>query len=144
MQRHASARPRSGCPISIALEIFGDPWSLLIVRDLLFKGLRTFKEFQGAGEGMATNILSDRLARLEAAGILRKERDPADARRILYGLTTKGADLAPILVELVLWSAKYERTEAPPAVVREMRTRRARVLGRLRRAWAGKEVRSKK
>lgn len=136
MQRRARTRPRSGCPISIALESFGDPWSLLIVRDLLFKGLRTFKEFQGAGEGMATNILSDRLARLEAAGILEKDRDPSDARRVLYGLTPKGADLAPILVELVLWSAKHEKTDAPPAEVRAMRTRRARVLARVQRAWA--------
>jgi DNA-binding HxlR family transcriptional regulator len=136
VQRRASIRPRSGCPISIALEIFGDPWSLLIVRDLLFKGLRTFKEFQGAGEGMATNILSDRLARLEAAGILRKDRDPSDARRVLYGLTTKGADLAPILVEIVLWSAKYEKTDAPPAEVRAMRARRAQVLARVQGARA--------
>lgn len=136
MQRRARTRPRSGCPISIALESFGDPWSLLIVRDLLFKGLRTFKEFLGAGEGMATNILSDRLARLEAAGILEKDRDPSDARRVLYGLTPKGADLAPILVELVLWSAKHEKTDAPPAEVRAMRTRRARVLARVQRAWA--------
>lgn len=101
----------------------------------MFKGLRTFKEFQEAGEGVATNILSDRLSRLEDAGILTKEPDPADARRVLYGLTPKGADLAPVMVELVLWSAKYEQTEAPPAVVREMRTRRARVVARLQREW---------
>jgi DNA-binding HxlR family transcriptional regulator len=117
------------------LELFGDPWSLLIVRDLMFKGLRTFKEFQAAGEGVATNILSDRLTRLEEAGILSQSRDPADARRVLYGLTRKGADLAPILVELVLWSARYEETDAPPAMVHQMRTRRPHVIARLRRDW---------
>jgi DNA-binding HxlR family transcriptional regulator len=135
VQRRANAKPRSGCPISIALELFGDPWSLLIVRDLMFKGLRTFKEFQAAGEGVATNILSDRLARLEEAGILSQTRDPSDARRVLYGLTRKGADLAPILVELVLWSARYEKTEAPPKIVHEMRTRRPQVIARLQREW---------
>ena len=135
MQRRATAQPRSGCPISIALELFGDPWSLLIVRDLMFKRLRTFKEFQAAGEGVASNILSDRLARLEQAGILTKQRDPADSRRVLYGLTAKGGDLAPILVELVVWSAKYEDTEAPAAIVQEMRTRRAQVVERLQRPW---------
>lgn len=135
MQRRAKAQARSGCPISIALEMFGDPWSLLIVRDLMFKGLRTFKEFQAAGEGVATNILSDRLTRLEEAGILTQSRDPADARRVLYGLSRKGADLAPILVELVLWSARYEKTDAPPRIVHEMRTRRPRVIARLQRDW---------
>ena len=135
MQRRAGTRRRSGCPISIALEIFGDPWSLLIIRDLLFKGRRTFKEFHEAGEGVATNVLSDRLARLEAAGILRKDRDPADARRVRYGLTPKGADLAPVLVEIVLWSARHEKTDAPPGEVRAMRTRRAQVLARVVGAW---------
>jgi DNA-binding HxlR family transcriptional regulator len=135
MQRRPKAAPRSGCPISIALEMFGDPWSLLIVRDLMFKGLRTFKEFQAAGESIATNILSDRLARLEGAGILTRSRDPADSRRVRYRLTRKGGDLAPILVELVLWSAQYENTEAPPEIVREMRTRRRRVIARLQKEW---------
>jgi DNA-binding HxlR family transcriptional regulator len=135
VQRRANAGPRSGCPISIALELFGDPWSLLIVRDLMFKGLRRFKEFQAAGEGIATNILSDRLVRLEDAGILTRSRDPADSRRVRYGLTRKGADLAPILVELVLWSARYEETEAPPKIVREMRTRRPKVIARLQKDW---------
>lgn len=119
----------------MALELFGDPWSLLIVRDLMFKGLRTFKEFQGAGEGVASNILADRLRRLEEAAILTKTGDPHDSRRVLYGLTPKGADLAPILVELVLWSARYEQTEAPAAVVEEMRTHRARVITRLQGSW---------
>ena len=115
MQRRARPERRSGCPISLALELFGDPWTLLIVRDVMFKARRTFKEFQAAGEGVASNILSDRLGRLEAAGILASEPDPADARRVLYGLTPKGADLAPVLVEIILWSARHEETDAPPA-----------------------------
>ncbi|HEX2210307.1 MAG TPA: helix-turn-helix domain-containing protein [Longimicrobium sp.] len=130
---------RSGCPISTALDVLGDAWSLLIVRDLMFKGFRTFNEFANAGEGIATNILSDRLARLEAAGILTRGRDPGDARRHLYRLTEKGMDLAPALVEIVLWSARYERTDAPEAVVHEMRTNRERFLARVRESWSAGE-----
>lgn len=137
MQRRAGAGPgrRSGCPISTALELFGDPWSLLVVRDLMFKGLRTFREFAAAGEGIATNILSDRLRRLEGAGIVAHDRDPADARRRIYRLTPKGADLAPILIDIVLWSAKHEKTDAPAAVVRDMQAHRGRLIAEIRRAW---------
>ena len=135
MQRRARPERRSGCPISLALELFGDPWTLLIIRDVMFKARRTFKEFQAAGEGVASNILSDRLGRLEAAGILASEPDPADARRVLYGLTPKGADLAPVLVEIILWSARHEETDAPPAVVRAMRTDREKVVADIRNQW---------
>jgi DNA-binding HxlR family transcriptional regulator len=96
------------------------------------KGLRTFNEFQQAGEGIASNILSDRLVRLEESGILRKEPDAADGRRFVYRLTAKGLDLAPVLVELVLWSSTYEDTDAPRATVRKMREQRARFLRRVR------------
>lgn len=124
MSKNNRTARRSGCPISIALEIFGDAWSLLIVRDLMFKGLSTFNEFAAAGEGIASNVLSERLARLEAAEILEKRPDPADGRRSRYRLTEKGADLAPVLVEMVLWSARHEKTEAPAGTVRAMRSNR--------------------
>lgn len=127
--------PRSGCPISTALELVGDPWSLLIVRDLLFKKLRTFKEFASAGEGIASNILTERLLRLETHGIVTKRIDAADQRRYVYRLTQKGFDLAPVLMELVVWAAKHEQTEAPEPIVREMRTRRRQLLAKLRREW---------
>lgn len=131
---------RSGCPISIALELLGDSWSLLIVRDLMFKGRRTFNEFLEGGEGIASNILSERLRRLEGAQILERRRDPSDRRRQLYRLTARGMDLAPVLVELVLWSATYERTDAPPAVVRSMRRDRSAFIAAARRDWeAGDE-----
>jgi DNA-binding HxlR family transcriptional regulator len=126
---------RSGCPISIALELFGDTWSLLIVRDLMFKGLGTYNELLGAGEGIASNILADRLSRLESAGILTRTQDPNDARRFVYRLTEKGIDLAPALVEIVLWSARYEDTEAPASTVRAMRGNRARFLAGVRKQW---------
>lgn len=135
MNRKSVRSRRSGCPISLALEIFGDTWSLLIVRDLMFKGFRTFNEFLGAGEGIASNVLTDRLAKLEAAGVIDKREHGADARRYEYRLTAKGVDLAPAIVEIVLWSARHEETDAPPPIIRAMRTRRARFLADLRKGW---------
>jgi DNA-binding HxlR family transcriptional regulator len=129
-----SAR-RSGCPISIALELLGDPWSLLVVRDLMFKGLYSFGDFLGAGEGIASNILTDRLARLERAGILRKRRDALDRRRFVYRLTAKGVALAPVLVELVLWSDAHEETDAPRETIKAMREHRAEFLREVRARW---------
>lgn len=128
-------QPRSGCPISIALELLGDAWSLLIVRDLMFKERRTYNDFLTGGEGIASNILADRLRKLENANIIEKRRDPEDARRILYRLSAKGIALAPVLVELVIWSAHHEQTDAPPAVVRNMRSDKAAFLAQVRRRW---------
>lgn len=127
---------RSGCPISVALETLGDAWSLLIVRDLMFKGRTTFKDFLQAEEGIASNILTERLQRLEAAGIVVKQRDKDDARRFVYRLTEKGIALAPVLVELVMWSARFEQTDAPPRVVRAMRADRDGFIAAVRQAWS--------
>ncbi len=126
---------RSACPIAISLDLFGDRWSLLIVRDLLFKKLRTFSQFAAAGEGIASNVLSDRLARLQAGGIVAQTADPDDGRRVVYRLTEKGLALAPALIEIVLWAARYEKTDAPPEVVKEMMSNRRGVLSQLRREW---------
>lgn len=131
----ASRQRRSGCPISIALELLGDAWSLLIVRDLMFKERRTFNDFLTGGEGIASNILADRLRKLEDANIIEKRRDPQDARRFLYRLSSKGIDLAPVLVELVIWSARHEETDAPPAVVRRMRSDRETFVADVWRRW---------
>lgn len=135
MRRNQARQARSGCPIGIALDGIGDPWSLLVVRDLMFKGAKTFNDFAAAGEGIATNILADRLARLESHGIVSKDADPDDARRYIYRLTRKGLDLAPVLVELVIWSATYANTEAPPEVVRAMQTDREGFLAQVRSNW---------
>lgn len=116
----ASDGPRSGCPIGIFLDLFGDRWSLLVVRDLMFKDRRTFQDFLGAEEGIATNILASRLQALEAAGIVSRTPHPTDKRRVVYGLTERGVDLAPALIEMVLWSARHAETEAPAEVVAAM------------------------
>jgi DNA-binding HxlR family transcriptional regulator len=130
---------RSGCPVSIALEMLGDRWSLLIVRDLMVRGCRTFKEFRQAGEGIATNILADRLRKLEVAGIISTEADPTDARRVNYRLTEKGIDLAPVLLDLLIWGARHEETMAPCAVVEKMASERDAVLAEVRRRWRGRD-----
>jgi DNA-binding HxlR family transcriptional regulator len=98
---------RSDCPISTALDIFGDKWSLLIVRDMMFKGMNTYGEFLNGGEKIATNILADRLMMLEAGGIIIKQKHPESKAKILYTLTPKGIDLIPSLVEIIAWSEKY-------------------------------------
>ena len=130
---------RSGCPISIALETLGDAWTLLIVRDLMFKDQRTYNEFLQGEERIASNILADRLRKLEAARIVDKQRDPSDARRFIYRLSAKGIDLAPVLVELVIWSARHETTDAPAAVVRAMRTDREAFIAGIRERWRARK-----
>lgn len=101
-----TAQFRSDCPVNFGLETFGDKWSLLIVRDIVFWGRKTYGDFLRADEGIATNILAARLAQLEANGILEKTTDPKDKRRDIYSLTERGLGLIPLLVEIVAWSGK--------------------------------------
>ncbi|QDK39359.1 helix-turn-helix domain-containing protein [Bdellovibrio sp. NC01] len=99
---------RSHCPINFVLEAFGDKWTLLVLRDIVFRGKSTYGEFLKSEEGFATNILATRLEHLEAEHVLQKIVDPADARRSQYMLTEKGLDLIPILFEMMVWSEKYD------------------------------------
>jgi DNA-binding HxlR family transcriptional regulator len=113
------AQPRrSTCPINASLELLGDRWSLLIVRDLVFAGLRTYKEFLSGEEGIATNILADRLESLQASGLITSARDPDDGRKLVYQLTSKGFDLAPALLELGRWAVKHEAGVRRPEPLR--------------------------
>ncbi len=121
--------------MSISLDAIGDRWSLLIIRDLMVRGHRNFKDFQGSGEGIATNILTDRLDRLQAAHIITAEPDETDRRKVNYRLTEKGIDLAPVLLELLIWGARHENTDAPCAVIAEMAKNREEVLAETRRRW---------
>lgn len=104
---------RSHCPVNFGLEAFGDRWALLILRDIVFRGKRTYGEFLRSEEGFATNILASRLEHLLEAGILQREADPSDGRKDVYSLTEMGLDLIPVLFEIVAWSVKYDgRSEA--------------------------------
>ena len=98
---------RSDCPISTALDIFGDKWSLLVIRDILFNGKSTYGEFLASEEKIATNILADRLSQLEAGGLITKHSHPESKLKLLYKPTTKALDLIPVLVELIAWSEKH-------------------------------------
>jgi DNA-binding HxlR family transcriptional regulator len=132
---------RSRCPINIAVEIIGDRWSLLIVRDLMFKGRHSFGALLEGGEGISTNILADRLQRLKAHGIIEQAKVQGDSRRIHYRLTRRGIDLAPMLVETMLWSSAYEKTDAPPAQLKAMRTNREAFIAEVVERWrAAQEV----
>ena len=95
------------CPIHFGVRIFGDRWSLIIVRDMLFRGSTRFQDFLDAAEGISTNVLSDRLSRLEAQQIISRQRDPANGRQVLYELTEKGRDLLPVLLAVIGWADKY-------------------------------------
>ena len=130
--KHKQQR-RSDCPINFALEVFGDPWSLLIIRDIVYFGKKTYGEFLASDEGMATNILASRLAQLERQGILEKRPSPTDKRREEYYLTEKGLDLIPILAEMANWSAVHDpHTGAPAAWIAAMNADRERMIQRIR------------
>ncbi len=130
--KHTQQR-RSDCPINFALETFGDPWSLLIIRDIVYFGKKTYGEFLTSEEGMATNILASRLARLEEQGILVKKPSEQDKRKEEYALTEKGLDLIPVLAEMANWSAQYDpQTGAPPAWIALMKAQREHMLERMR------------
>jgi DNA-binding HxlR family transcriptional regulator len=117
--------------------MLGDRWSLLILRDMMLRGFRSYKEFLESYEGIATNILADRLRKLQSYGIIAAEQDPWDGRKLIYVLTAKGIDLAPVLTEMVLWAAAHEKTENQ-ALIRQMRTDKEKFLAGIRQRWAEK------
>ncbi|HET9059381.1 MAG TPA: helix-turn-helix domain-containing protein [Acidimicrobiales bacterium] len=99
---------KSHCPVNVALETFGDPWTLLVVRDIVFHGKHTFGEFFASAERVTTSVLADRLASLVAAGILTKHPSATDGRKECYRLTDKGLGLIPVLVEMANWSIGHD------------------------------------
>jgi DNA-binding HxlR family transcriptional regulator len=132
-KKTASARSgngrRSDCPIAFGLDIFGDRWSLLVLRDLLLHGKRSFGEMLQSEEGIATNILTDRLTRLEAAGLIVRRSVPENRVKREYLATRKGRDLLPVLLEIASWSARYDPdTGAPPQFIARIRRDRDAVI----------------
>lgn len=115
----------TGCPVAFALDTFGDRWTLLIIRDLLLKCKDSYSEFLDGDEAIATNILADRLKQLESAAIVEKSRDQENRRRFRYRLTQKGRELAPIILEMISWSARYDaNTIVPKELVAKIETDR--------------------
>ena len=104
---------RSSCMIASALDLIGDKWSLLIVRDMLLYKKKTFKELVASDEGVATNLLSARLKLLESLEVITKRKLVENKKENIYLLTEKGIDLAPLILEIVLWSDKHVRVFNP-------------------------------
>lgn len=134
-RKKASPKRRSRCPLNASVEILGDRWSLLIIRDMMLRGFRTYKEFLDSYEGIATNILADRLRKLMAHGIITTQRNPSDGRKVIYSLTPKGIDLAPVLTEMVLWAAAHEDT-GNQALVRQIQQDKEKFLNAAWQRWA--------
>ncbi len=109
MGREGLRGRRSDCPINFAVEVLGDRWSLVILRDIVFWGKRTYGELLGSDESIATNILASRLRHLEKEGLIKRSSDVADRRKDRYDLTESGIALIPVLVELTCWSARNDR-----------------------------------
>jgi DNA-binding HxlR family transcriptional regulator len=126
------SKNRSNCPISFALEIFGDRWTLLVLRDLLLRARRRYRELLAAEEGIATNVLADRLKRLEGRGLIKKERDPEDGRQFVYAATPLAVSLVPVLIEMTVWGARNGRgTRADQELIRRFDTERDTLIAEI-------------
>lgn len=124
---------RSDCPISFALDLFGDRWSLLILRDLIFKDKVYYQDFANSEEGISTNILAERLGRLKAEGLIKSNPDRENARKIIYVPTSKALDLIPLILEIIDWSAKHDpKTGAPKEFIKLLKKDRKALARQIR------------
>ncbi len=142
MPTHPSHDPiarRSDCPVSLALDLLGDKWSLLIIRDMLFFDKHYFGEFLAATESISTNLLTDRLRRLERVGIVTRSVDPKNASKIRYALTQMGVDLLPIMLQLIAWGGKYFESAAPASFLRRLRSDPKGVEAELRKKLTARQ-----
>jgi DNA-binding HxlR family transcriptional regulator len=127
--------PRSQCPIACALDVLGDRWTLVVLRDLIFLHKRRYQELLDSNEGIATNILASRLKQLEAAGLVTRKPDPEAPRRALYKPTTKALDLLPVMIELMRWGKRHNaHTYVPPQFLRRIKGDAAGFIAELRRS----------
>src|SRR5688572_2731047 len=127
-------KKRSDCPISCSLDVIGDKWSLLIIRDVMLRGKMSYSEFLNSEEGIASNILVNRLTILEEEEILVREVAPANKSKYIYSLTQKGADLMPIIIELMDWGAKYNKNCPRKELGQKIKKDKAAVVRELREA----------
>ena len=131
--RNSDKQRQSGCPIAFGLDTFGDRWTLLVIREMMLRGKKTYSDFLEADEGISTNILADRLKHLETEGIIEKARDPENGRSFTYSLTEKGYDLAPIVLEIVNWAGKHDqRPVARKTILRKIENDRAGFEAKIR------------
>lgn len=120
---------RSDCPVNFGVETFGDRWSLLILRDILFYGKKTYGEFLASDEHIATNILASRLITLEQDGLIQRTPHTSDKRKDIFVPTQKTLDMIPMLLELVLWSAAHGTgVDVPEGALRRIKADRSRVV----------------
>ena len=127
---------RSNCPINYALESFGDKWTLLIIRDLMFKSKQSFGEFLTSNEKISTNILSDRLKRLEAIGIISREIHCENRSKCVYSLTEKGRDLLPLMLEITQWSGRYyDEVNTSKEFLKKLDEDKAGVIRQIKSGW---------
>ncbi len=123
-------KKRSDCPISCSLDVWGDRWSLLIIRDLIFKKKCTYGDFLKSEEKIATNILASRLQTLEENGVIDKLDHPDSKAKVLYKLTQKGIDLLPLMIEINLWANKYfDLPEDRKAILKEVKKDKEKFIG---------------
>lgn len=124
---------RSNCPINFALEEIGDKWSLLVIRDLMFKGKRYYNEFFDSEEKVSTSVLGDRLKTLETSGIISRSVDPVKKSRIRYSLTEKGIALLPMMLEMIIWGGEFdENTGATKEFLQQVKEDREGYLEKMR------------
>lgn len=136
--KNIDKKRQTGCPIVFGLDTFGDKWTLLIIREMMLHGKKTYSDFQAADEGISTNILADRLKHLETEGVITKTRDPENGRSFNYSLTEKGLDLAPIVLEIIKWSGRHDhRPFARTGVLNKIKKDRAGFEAKLRAGQPG-------
>lgn len=128
---------RSDCPTNHALEVFGDSWSLLILRDMMFRDKRSYGEFAESAERISSNILSNRLKSLEQNGLIRRD---GRGRATTYRLTQKGIDLVPLMLEMLLWAKKHDRETSSPPFLADLRRDKQAYGDRLRRRLITKHL----
>jgi DNA-binding HxlR family transcriptional regulator len=131
---------QSGCPVAFTLDTFGDKWSLLVLRDMFMNGKRYYGEFLESPEHVASNILADRLKRLEEARVITKNHDPENQKKYVYELTQKGVDLLPLMLEAITWGSKYlSGNTAPKEFLRRLKKDREAVTHEILESLKRKE-----
>lgn len=135
-----SKRRQSGCPVAFTLDTFGDKWSVLVVRDMILNGKKYYGEFLESPEHIASNILADRLKRLEEARVITKNPDPENQKKFVYELTQKGVDLLPLVLEAIAWGSKYvPKNSTPKELLRRLKKDRGAVAHGILKSLRRKE-----